>query len=255
MNLQGRLWRPLFFIIYYLHFMSSIVRVFTKQNLDTDNVSVDCVHYLNHVMRKKIGDDVVLVNGSGKEYLGKISAINKKFVTISRITCIRTIKNYVQLGLLFPMIQRLDIMLKMATELGVTDFISYKAQYSQIKFNFNKVEKNIIEAIEQCERLDFPNIYQKQKTIEEIFKDFTVENTLVILCEERSESSIKLNMSDLNSKRIYIIIGPEGGFNFEEIKKIKSYNFVKTISLNKNILRTETAVTNALAIVNFIRQS
>ena len=234
--------------------MPSVVRIFTKQNLDVDNIKIDCVHYLINVMRKKIGDDIILVNGSGKEYLGKISVINKKFIIISRISCARTTRNYIQLGLLFPMIQKLDLMLKMATELGVTDFICYKAQYSQVKFNFNKVEKNIIEAVEQCERLDFPNICQKQKTIDEIFKDFIAKDVVVILCEERSENSIKLNMDDLKNKKIYVIIGPEGGFSPEEIRKLKGYDFVKTISLNKNILRTETAVANALSIVNFVRE-
>ncbi len=234
--------------------MSSVVRVFTKQNLDVGSVNLDCVHYLTHVMRRKANDNIILVNGLGREYLGKISTINKKFVTISEIICIRTAKNCNQLGLLFPMIQKLDLMLKMATELGTTDFICYKAQYSQVKFNFGKIEKNVVEAIEQCERLDFPNICQKQKTIDEIFSGFEVKDTVVILCEERSKSNVKLNIDDLKNKKIYIMVGPEGGFSSEEIEKIKSYSFVKTISLNKNILRTETAVANALAVVNFVRE-
>lgn len=233
----------------------SVIRVFTKQNLNTESVNIDCVHYMINVMRRKVGDHVVLVNGSGNEYLGNINEINKKLIKISDIKCIRETKNSDQLGLIFPMIQKIDIMLKMATELGVTDFICYKSQYSQIKFNFDKVEKNITEAIEQSERLDFPNICQKQKNIDEIFKTFKEKDIIVVLCEERTTDNVKLDIKDIKNKKIYIIIGPEGGFSHEEIKKIKSYNFVKTISLNKNILRTETAVANALSIINFIRQN
>lgn len=231
----------------------SIIRIFTKQDLDTKCIGIDCVHYITNVMRRKVGDNVVLINGSKKEYIGSISEISKKLVKISDIKCIRETENSNQIGLIFPMIQKIDIMIKMATELGVTDFICYKAQYSQTKFNFNKIEKNIIEAIEQSERLDFPNIQQKQKNIKEIFNTFTIKDTVVILCEERNKDSVKLDIKDIKDKKIYIIIGPEGGFSKEEIDNIKNYNFVKTISLNQNILRTETAVANALSIINFIR--
>lgn len=233
--------------------MSNIIRVFTKSNLKVNELEIYNTHYICNVMRRKVGDNIILINGTNQEYFGTISEINKKFVKISEIKCIRKSENKQQLGLIFPMIQKIDIMLKMATELGVTEFISYKSQYSQVKFNFDRIEKNIIEAIEQSERLDFPTIHNKQKNINEIFNKLSEEDTIVILCEERNKDNAKLIKNDLNNKNIYIIVGPEGGFGKNEIDEIKNYKFVKTISLGQNILRTETAMASALSIINFLR--
>lgn len=225
------------------------IRIFTKNSLEQNLIYIDNVRYVVNVMRRTVGDNIILVNGSNREYTGKISKITKNNIEISNIECIREEKNPNFLGLIFSPIQKIDILVKMATELGITDFMPFKAEYCQIKnYNENRIEKNIIEAIEQSERLDFPKIHKLQN-LKKVLESIDKNKSIAILCKERSLN--KLNINQLENKKIYIIIGSEGGFSKDEINLIESYDFVKNISLGKNILRTETACASAISIVNY----
>lgn len=226
-----------------------LIRIFIKNSLDQNLIYIDNVHYIVNVMRRAIGDNIILVNGSNREYIGKISKITKNNIEISNIKCIREEKNPNFLGLIFSPIQKIDILVKMATELGITDFIPFKAEYCQIKnYNENRIEKNIIEAIEQSERLDFPKIYKLQN-LKQVLESIDKNESIAIFCKERSFN--KLSTNKLENKKIYIIIGSEGGFSKTEINLIESYSFVKNVSLGKNILRTETACASVISIINY----
>ena len=138
-------------------------------------------------------------------------------------------------------------MIQKATELGVTKFMPIVFDRSVVrKINHNRLEKIIIEASEQSNRINVPVLEKCQnlknflsknnKKIELIFTDLNTENK-------------KLDVKKTTDKPICVIIGPEGDFSEKERKEILSFDGVNKININENILRSETAAISALSIV------
>jgi len=203
-------------------------------------------HYLINVMRCSVGDSVFCVNGKDGEFLSSICVANNRYCTL-RIT--EKTRNYQKqnfLGLMFAPIQKLDTLIKSAVELGVTDFVPIKTRYAQ-NVKIDKIQYSAIEAIEQCERLDFPNFHKicdLNFALRNLEKDSTI-----FFCEERSQNT-KIRYQDIDrTQKIYALVGPEGGFSDDEKTLIKSFKHVVPISLGNNILRSETA---AIAILSLL---
>lgn len=231
-----------------------MTRIFLKEKLELNKeikITDKLHHYLINVMRSVIGDNITLINGIDGEFLSKITFANNKYCTLK---IIEKTKNYYEepfLGLIFAPIQKIDILLKSATELGVSNFYPIKTDYSNKDIKDNKLEGNIIEAVEQCERLDFPKIHKIQN-LKEILDELQNTNSLIFFCEERtSNNSIKsiIQNTKILDKKIYALVGPEGGFSNKEKDLINSYKNTISVNLGKNILRTETATISILSIL------
>ena len=233
----------------------SLIRIFEQQPLKLNKtITIDKTHYITNVMRKKTGDDIIVINGSGCEFLGQITKINKKNIEIVIKEKTKQKKTPEFLGLIFAPIHKQDILVKHSVELGITEFLPYKAQYGQTKFNIDKDRLNIIEALEQCERLDFPVINQ-QKSLKEILTELEQQKkSLVFFCEERTTDTLNLKQFDFSLyEKYYILVGCEGGFSPQEKQMIKTFDCVKSISLGENILRTETAVASSISIIQYLK--
>lgn len=225
------------------------IRLFCNNDLkENSTIFVDKVNYIVNVMKRKIGDKIIFVNGKDGEFLGRIEKINKKEIEIFVEEKIRNFYKSNFLGLIFSPIQKIDLLVKNATELGTTDFFPFKSQYTQYISKISKIEANIIEAVEQCERLDLPTLHKEdnlKNVLNKIEKD-----SIIIFCEERSNNKISQMICDLErDKKIYVLVGGEGGFSEEEKALIKSYKNVKSVSLGNRILRAENAVSSILSIV------
>ncbi|MDR2077956.1 MAG: 16S rRNA (uracil(1498)-N(3))-methyltransferase [Rickettsiales bacterium] len=232
----------------------TVISIFTGERIVNGGcASLDRVHYIVNVMRRKVGDRVRLVNGSGKEFFGIITKITKNLVEVSDIECLREEKAQDFLGLIFSPIHRLDTLIKMATELGITNFMPFRAQHGQVRYNHSKIKKNIVEAIEQSERLDFPAL-DNQQSLANILDRIDPLASVVLFCEERNSSNPRFpDLHSIADKKVYVIIGPEGGFSKDEISFIKSYSFVIPVSLGKNILKTETAAASIISLVKYFQ--
>ena len=106
-----------------------------------------------------------------------------------------------------------------------------------------------IEASEQCERLTIPEIFalKKLKDLIEIWD----EKRIILYGDEtiRKRDEIKVDFQDLHSKSLgAILIGPEGGFNNDEINYLREKSFIKPIDLGPRILRSDTAVITTLVL-------
>jgi 16S rRNA (uracil1498-N3)-methyltransferase len=230
------------------------VSIFTEDEIvPGSSMNLDRVHYLVNVMRLRTGDRVRIVNGRGKEFFGTITKIAKHRVEISNVECSREEEMGNFLGLIFPPLRRLEILVKMATELGVTSFLPFKAQHGQIRYNHGRIKKNIIESIEQSERLDFPDL-ANQRSLAELLDALDPAESVVLLCEERNPLNSRFPKLDkIRDKKIYAMIGPEGGFSEEEKRFIKSYSSVIPLSLGKTILRAETACASILTRLGYFQ--
>ena len=235
----------------------SHIRIFVNCELIAESdvkIEDKTFHYLANVMRVEVGDEVRLIDGVNGGFLSFVKSVNKKYLILKVIKKIKNLDNRQFLGLIFAPIQKIDILLKGATELGTTCFFPVITEYTnKINLKLNKIEGNIIEAIEQCERNDMPKV-NKLQYLNDVLKNLDNENNIIFFCEERSLNNQPLEIykkykSKIINKSIYALIGPEGGFSSEEKELIKSFNNVISINLGDTILRSETATISVLSII------
>ena len=207
-------------------------------------------HYISKVMRIKSNEDFSLFNKSG-EWEAKISEISKGIVEFNITKQLRQTKNSKEIWLAFSPIKSnyFNFMIQKATELGVTKFIPIIFERSVVrKINSDRIEKIIIEACEQSNRIDIPMLEKCQN-----IKNFLGKNSakIELIFTDLNTKNKKLHIKKQIDKPICIIVGPEGDFSEKERKEILSFEGVNKIKINENILRSETAAISALSIVNY----
>ena len=232
----------------------SNVRLFFSESLSlnlSSKLKKSQSHYLTKVMRVKVGKPFSLFNQSG-EWEAKINEISKGIVEFTVLKKLREKNNEKDIWLAFTPIKSnfFSFMIQKATELGVTKFLPIITDRTIVrKINYERIEKIIIEASEQSNRIKVPKVEKTQNLnsfleknnnkINIIFGDLNTEN-------QNLDPKIKKE-----NKPICIIIGPEGDFTESEREKILNFKSVQSLKINNNILRTETAAISALSIVNY----
>ena len=228
----------------------SNIRLFYSKSLSlnlTDKLDKSQSHYVSRVMRLKEKEVFSLFNSSG-EWEAKISNITKSIVEFNVTKQLRQKENTKDLWLAFSPIKSnyFNFMIQKATELGVTKFLPIIFERTIVrKVNKERLEKVIIEAAEQSNRITVPSIEDPQK-----LKSF-LNNDMDLIFTDLNTANTKIDLTKLTTKPTCIIIGPEGDFSEEEREEILKFNHVQPIKINENILRSETAVISALSIINY----
>ncbi len=213
-------------------------------------------HYLKNVLRKSEGDFVRLFNGRDGEWLGALTALGKKH---GQVTLQEQLKEQPEDGarrhLYFSPIkkQRMDMLVEKAVELGVTDLHPVlMARTENRHLNAERLQAQVIEAAEQCERLDLPVVHEEVKW--PVFMAAREVHCDVFAALERIQGTQNMNECDFRGDCAFLI-GPEGGFDPQEIADIQANAHTKPISLGNRILRAETAAIACLAYASFKQSS
>lgn len=210
--------------------------------------------YLVKVMRQKISDKIFLFNGINGEFEAEIVQIEKKFLFAEITKKISELKKVPNITLAFALIKnvRIDFIAAKATELGVARFQPILTQHTIVdKINLERFSANVKEACEQCERNDFPEIFDVKK-LDKFLSEKDTEEKIFILCDESGEgakASEILPKISSSTKEIVILIGPEGGFSAAEFAKMRQLKNLYSISLGPRILRADTAIISAITLV------
>ena len=145
----------------------SNIRLFFSATLSKDmNDKLDKPqsHYLTKVMRVKKNESFSLFNKNG-EWEAKILSISKSLVEFEVIKQLRQKENSKELWLAFSPIKSnyQNFMIQKATELGVTKFLPIIFDRTVVrKINKERLEKIVIEASEQSNRINVPTIEDAQ---------------------------------------------------------------------------------------------
>ena len=215
-------------------------------------------HHALRVMRVKVGDFLILFNGDGFEYRGRVSDINKKTINVEILSKEKN-NNESPINInLFQSIssnEKMDMVIQKATELGVSSIQPIFTSRSTIKLNLDRAKKRLIHwrqvsisACEQSGRSKIPTI-KSPIEFDQIAEDIKTTNSLNLLLHPYNlgESS---NLPNEYSGDINIFIGPEGGFSQDEALLLKKQNCIN-IQLGTRILRTETAPLAIIAILQY----
>jgi 16S rRNA (uracil1498-N3)-methyltransferase len=230
----------------------SNIRLFFSATLSAnmiDKLDKSQSHYLTKVMRVKENEVFSLFNKNG-EWEAKILGISKSIVEFKTIKQLRQKENTKELWLAFSPIKSnyQNFMIQKATELGVTKFLPIIFERTIVrKINKERLEKIVIEASEQSNRINVPIIEESQN-----LNNFLKTNSINLIFTDLNSDNNKIDKSKFSDKPVCIIIGPEGDFSEAEREEILSFRGVQAIKINENILRSETAVISAISIINYV---
>ncbi len=237
---------------------SSLHRFFIEEEIIDNKLkpNKELVHQIRKVLRIKDGDNFLIINNQ-IEYLAFLSKENLIEIT-KKVRENNNAKTY-EINLIQSNVKntKVNFILQKATELNVDSILFVETKRSVVKNTDyikkkDRFEKIVLEASEQSERLKKPNINIIQNLSNLEFNN----DELTLLFYAREEQNYLGNFVNKIKEfnKINILIGPEGGFDIEEVKMLDSRGAI-SVSLGKTILRTETASIAALSVINFIKES
>ena len=203
-------------------------------------------HYIRTVMRRAAGDQVRLFNGRDGEWLATLDFSGKRDVSaiLQRQTKPQPARTR-RLHLFFTPLKkdRMDALVEAAVQLDATDLhpvITDRTEVREVKID--KLEAHLIEASEQCERLDLPILHPLQK----LDKALASADIPVFAGLERSDA-VLLRDTLVPVGDCAALVGPVGGWTDTERDMLSNSKNIKAVSLGTNVLRSETAVAVMLA--------
>jgi len=214
-------------------------------------------HHALRVMRVKVDDFLILFNGDGFEYKGRVSDINKKTINVEILSKEKN-NNESPINInLFQSIssnEKMDMVIQKATELGVSSIQPIFTSRSTVKLSLDRIKKRLIHwrqvsisACGQSGRSKIPTI-KSPIGFDRFVEGITTNSLNLLLHPDNSKESS--NLPNKYSGDINIFIGPEGGFSQDEVLLLKKQNCIN-IQLGSRILRTETAPLAIIAILQY----
>lgn len=217
------------------------------------------VNHIRDVLRCRPGEKIEVVC-SGTVYLSEIIDIGNKKISLKILNTRKgenepDIKIYLYQGL--PKSKKMDFIIQKAVEIGVGKIYPIITERTVVRINNKKKEKKRLtrwskiatEAAKQSKRDKLPELGNILK-FEEMIKLLEGEKNIIIPYEVEEKEQLKKTLENIDGGKIHLIIGPEGGFEEEEIDKLKNIGG-KTVSLGPRILRTETAGIVAMSILMY----
>lgn len=220
-------------------------------------------NHLKNVLRMKKDSQLILLDGSGIEYKGEIKEFLGQDVIISILEIIKAPSpepSSIAVGFGFLKESKVDDLIRPLTELGISEIIPFISERSISRPAIDKINKKMerwnkiaSESIKQCKRTKVPTISFCPSFDEIINHSKGYTKKIFFYEKDRSSSLIEdyMNSGCMKPDRVFILIGPEGGFSEREADLAMENGF-ESFSLSRGILRAETAVVTSVGIVQYI---
>ncbi|WP_370339684.1 16S rRNA (uracil(1498)-N(3))-methyltransferase [Parvularcula marina] len=222
-------------------------------------------HYLHNVLRLGEGDEVLLFNGRDGEWRAHIQGAEKRRGAVTLAVQTREQVTVPDLTLLFAPLKKdpTELIIQKGTELGVRSFqpvVTRRTQLAKGGLKADRLETIAMEAAEQCERLDLPQIAEPVSL--EAALDALPSGTRLVFCDEAGDAAdqrwggehgraapMATRLADAETGGPWaLLIGPEGGFSPEERAMLRKRDGVLAVSLGPRILKAETAAIAAITL-------
>ncbi len=235
-----------------------ISRLYTPAALQTGStieLDDDNAHYARSVLRLKNDAPIILFNGTGGEYVGKVVEVSRKSVRVELEKYVeRSVESNLKicLGLGISRGDRMDFSVQKAVELGATAITPLITERCVVQFKDEKKsqrwqhwQKIIQHAAEQSGRTVLPDFYD----VSTLNAWVTVQSGLKVFLDPYAEMTLAQLTPENNS--VTLLTGPEGGFSSAERETAKAAGFIP-VRLGARILRTETVSLAALSAVQML---
>ena len=240
-----------------------LTRVYVEAELTAGSrvdLPPDTASHLAKVLRARVGDELILFNGDGRECNGAIEAVRGSRVAAS-VADSRQVDRESPLSVTLvqcvPRGDRMDFIVQKATELGVARIVPVLSQRSVVRLDKAQAESRAIHwravavsACEQCGRNRLPVIEAAQPLLNYLGESAPGAQLRLVLEPESAPLAAAAAhgpaaASALEVVDVQIAIGPEGGFAPDELEAFRVAEF-SPVGLGPRILRTETAAIAAL---------
>ena len=239
-----------------------LTRVYVEAELTAGSrvdLPPDTASHLAKVLRARVGDELILFNGDGRECNGAIEAVRGSRVAAS-VADSRQVDRESALSVTLvqcvPRGDRMDFIVQKATELGVARIVPVLSQRSVVRLDKAQAESKAIHwravavsACEQCGRNRLPVIEAAQPLLNYLGESAPGAQLRLVLEPESAPLAAAAHgpaaASTTEVVDVQIAIGPEGGFAPDELEAFRVAEF-SPVGLGPRILRTETAAIAAL---------
>ena len=232
-------------------------RIYLPQPLTTGEpflLEAQAAHHLATVLRVKKGRELVVFNGEGGEYRGRVIEVDRKKVSVlleQFIGVDRQSTLPIHIGACLIKFDRMDWLIQKATELGAYSLTPIISDYTDIKFPADKREKKqahwqqvMINACEQSKRTALMRIHEPV-ALEDWVREQRSELKLIL------HPSTSVLLKEQKPQDVALLIGPEGGFSEAEVDWACRQGFMAT-GLGPRILRAETAPLAAISVLQHL---
>jgi 16S rRNA (uracil1498-N3)-methyltransferase len=219
----------------------------------------DAAHHAVNVMRLRAGDAVILFNGQGGEYAGRVASVQKSRIAVDVLghdAVERESPVQVTLVQGISAADRMDFTIRKAVELGVAQVQPVLASRSVARLKGERAEsrqahwqKIAVSACEQCGRNRIPRVLTLMAA--ETYRVPSGDTSLKLLLSPRGAKRFS-EVAVHPASSVILAAGPEAGFSPEEEAAFAYDEFV-AVTLGPRVLRTETAALAALAALNALR--
>lgn len=231
-------------------------------HVDGTRVSFDRAeaHHLAHVLRLHPGEDVIVLDGTGRSYTVRVETLG---VTATG-TVVATTMGSSECGLELTLIQgipkgdKMDAVIRACTELGVkhvlpaiTERTVVRLETARIAERTRRWQRVAKEAAKQCGRSVIPDVERPRPLREWLAHPAADALRLCFWEEATTPLGPALGAVASRPSAVQIAVGPEGGLSAQEIAAARTSGWT-IVGLGPRILRTETAAPAASAILQFV---
>lgn len=239
------------------------VRFFYNPNVSNGELPEDEAAHATRVLRLTEGDEIFLMDGKGRFYNATITDASKKhcrYSILSENEVPKQWNSHLHVAVApTKNIDRVEWFAEKATEIGFDELTFLNCQFSERRVVKNeRIEKILISAMKQSHKSTLP-ILNPITDFDKFIKKEFVGRKYICHCYDENLPLLK-DILLINSEKelvtddILIMIGPEGDFSIDEVRKAEQVGFV-SVSLGKSRLRTETAALVATHILHLATET
>jgi len=218
-------------------------------------VTGDAAHYLTRVLRRRPGDPVIVCDGRGAAFDGRLVHLDGRRAEITLVaSCALTAESPLDthLGIALLRGERMDYALQKSTELGVSRISLLMTERVEVRLDGRRQEKRmqhfhgvLAHALQQSGRLLLPDLAPPQPLATWIDGLPATGRKLVL---DPEGGALDGTSESATVRKVVLASGPEGGLTAEEIELLAASGFER-VRLGPRILRAETAPVVGLSVL------
>lgn len=230
-----------------------MIRLFVTADLAQDHalaLDLGQSRYLTAVMRREVGDEVLVFNGRDGEWRGAVEVAGKRGVVLRLKALERPQAFGPDLDLIVALVKRtrIETIVEKAAELGARRVrLAVTERTNAERARLDRLQAIATEAAEQTGRLDVPQIVEPLK-LAKLIEDWEAPRHLLFCDEAGDAKPVLAALEDAAPGPWAILIGPEGGFSPTEREVLRNLTYATPASLGPRILRADTAAISALTL-------
>ncbi len=206
----------------------------------------------------RVGSLVTLTDPEGNDFRGRILRLSEAEASVLIFDIFPSpTESSLEIVLLqaLPEKERMELIIQKATELGALVILPFQSEKSISLTEREAKQKKAhrwqhiaIKAVQQSRRARVPFVGEC-RPFQEMLENLGEDGVKILLWEKRGEN-LKTVLRRHPARKIYAMVGPEGGFTEKEVKFAKGKGFIP-VKLGQRILRTETAAISLMAILQY----